>query len=656
MWKRLHRPTSPTAVRIGNPTLLETSLDEDSAANLRDLYPDDSHLATVPGKAAAGRSKSKESGGKNAVRYDETPQGAERKSCKREQDILIFTYRHKNDSNARSSTARPVSSVYSQPSPTMQTHQQQPKLDIPRASSIYPDDVSPPDSPRPGDGARSSSPNVSPITDAGSGHRLSSSSRPYVSNIPLPKQKSSGGTAAFISGWREKIAAAQASGKMKWDDYSGEPTGSERGKPQSVIPGSNQFASSGYGTSTTITSQAPDNKSRFGTTLRKVPRKDVNASPSPPPKEEWKGASGRAPIIQPIQNKPDPQGTKKSFPTPSQRRQKQGIRQAIGLKSPEGRSSPAQEREQSSPKEAGEQATKIKLARVTEEFDPSAYEGSDVETPRQEYTQSPLSMPPRTDSVGVLDHSADKGDPLPGSNTLSSPDQAPPLPRKVSTEPVAKRPVPPQITPRTTSLPPTNDYSEEQLHTAIRNLNIPNEPASRFSATTYNTTIQDLGDTPKQSFDEPPLPPQVAESVLNRKRPVPAAGNFGRAKTPTRKPTPSEINVDKDSKSLPQQPAEETIVDRVVLLEAKLNSLNKRKQNLQTVIHELTNVVQPSSATYDKASRQEIKKSVEGFKIESAAVVKEIHETGLKLHRALKKRDESSAYEPTGLWVRRVTG
>ena len=567
--------------------------------------------------------------------------------------------RQVTDPNSRNSAARrPVSSVYSQPSPTMQTHQQ-PKIDIPRSSSIYPDDVSPPDSPRAGDGARTSSPNVSPITDAGSGHRLSSSSRPYASNIPLPKQKASGGTTAFISNWKEKLRDAQAagSGKMKWDDYSGEPTGSDKGRMGQVIPAvaATQFDKPGMGVRTTVTSQPPATKSIFGTTLKKVPRKDKNA-PSPPPKEEWKGASGRAPIVPPVQNKPDPRGTKKSFPTPSQRRMKQGSRQATTIKSsPEDRSPPAHALGKSSPRQMADRATHQKLAEVAEDFDRNAFEGSDMDTLRHEYTDSPLNIPARTDSIGVFDHGLGKGDPLPSSNNLPEVREPSPTVRKVATEPIAKKPLLPEISQRTTSLPPANDFLDEQLYSAVHQLDLHNEPASRFSATTYNTTIQDSPDTPKRSFDEPDLPP-VPDSILNRKRPVPVSGSFGRSKPPSRKPTPSELtHIDSEGKSLPQQPPEETIVDRVILLEAKLNSLHKRKQNLQTVIHELTNVVQPSSAAYDKASRQEIKKTVEGLQTESATIVKEIHETGLKLHRALKKRDESSSYEPTGLWVRRVT-
>ena len=123
----------------------------------------------------------------------------------------------------------------------------QPRLDIPRASSVYPDDVSPPDSPQPGeDGARSASPNVSPITDGSSGHRvharLGSNNHP-----PLPHQDSSETISSqSVSRWREKIAAAKAltqdgQRKTMWDDYSGEPTGSGTGKTGQVEPRDTKF-------------------------------------------------------------------------------------------------------------------------------------------------------------------------------------------------------------------------------------------------------------------------------------------------------------------------------------------------------------------------------------------------------------------------------
>ena len=94
-------------------------------------------------------------------------------------------------------------------------------------------------------------------------------------------------------------------------------------------------------------------------------------------------------------------------------------------------------------------------------------------------------------------------------------------------------------------------------------------------------------------------------------------------------------------------------MDIVTLLEAKLQSLHRRKNNLATVIAELDTVAHPTSAAYDAASRMEVQRTVDSLEAESAAVAKEIHETGLMLHRALKRRDERA--EPTGLWVRRVT-
>ena len=54
MWKHLNRPTSPTTLRIGNPILIETTLDRESAATLRDLHSDTRH--TPAGRAAQGHS------------------------------------------------------------------------------------------------------------------------------------------------------------------------------------------------------------------------------------------------------------------------------------------------------------------------------------------------------------------------------------------------------------------------------------------------------------------------------------------------------------------------------------------------------------------------------------------------------------------------
>jgi len=50
------------------------------------------------------------------------------------------------------------------------------------------------------------------------------------------------------------------------------------------------------------------------------------------------------------------------------------------------------------------------------------------------------------------------------------------------------------------------------------------------------------------------------------------------------------------------------------------------------------------------------KRKVEGLKTELAEIQREEYELGLKLHRAYKRLDRDAEYEPTTLWVRRVTG
>jgi len=57
-----------------------------------------------------------------------------------------------------------------------------------------------------------------------------------------------------------------------------------------------------------------------------------------------------------------------------------------------------------------------------------------------------------------------------------------------------------------------------------------------------------------------------------------------------------------------------------------------------------------------RRKRDEEKRKVEGLREEEADVRREEHDIGLRLHRAYKRRDKDAVYEPTGLWVRRVTG
>jgi len=96
--------------------------------------------------------------------------------------------------------------------------------------------------------------------------------------------------------------------------------------------------------------------------------------------------------------------------------------------------------------------------------------------------------------------------------------------------------------------------------------------------------------------------------------------------------------------------------NRIDALQAKLDDLARRRGNIGTIINELTQVVQPSSITYDLATRSEVKRTVQSLNNELAEIKKEEHDLGLKLLRALKKRDDDDIYsEPSGLWIKRVT-
>lgn len=169
------------------------------------------------------------------------------------------------------------------------------------------------------------------------------------------------------------------------------------------------------------------------------------------------------------------------------------------------------------------------------------------------------------------------------------------------------------------------------------------EPRSRFSATTYATT-------------EPGSPPPISESF---DQPLPGIGSRMHqisAKNTTRKPTPSQMTTVSETGTGPQTQPETNITSRIDDIKSKLADLARRKTNIDTMIHELTQVIQPSSIAYDMATRSEVNKTVTSLNNELADIKKEEHELGLKLLRAYKKRDKGDIYanEPT-LWVKRVT-
>ena len=567
------------------------------------------------------------------------------------------------------SEAPTASSVYSQPSPELDDNATQKNGHNIRSSSLYPDDISPLGSPRlndgdTGQGARIS-PDISPVSDSPS--PLINRSPVFVSdrfnsNIPVAKK-----TRKF---WNRPSTNSPERGSSltHWDVYSGEPTTREKGKPPQTTPSAvrlNAGPSPGrlnanfesFGTSTHISG---------GSTIgrKRVASRDLNKTPIVRP--EWRGAGGRHKIVNPLLDKPLPPGESLTFPVGSDKSQQDQIHRDRIADSSTPSSSPHQSvnRPTQPSNILNDKALGLPVALpdAMTEISPDSVisyaiqQNTQSSNPRlsTDDARSPLSRNPSNEEV------KDR-----------QPQTLPDVPQTIFDE----APVPhlqqmqergPQITSEAVlnngEIERNSSQTGSRLHTDIQHIHLQDQPPSRFSSTTYATT----------AYDSPPTTPEVGSyspavsaisttpnSILNRKRPVPSAG-ISNSKALARKPPPSELGKPTQTpeghrKPLPKSPPETKATSRISSLEAKLDDLHQRRKNLHTVIHELTNVVQPSSIAYDMASRQEIKKTVEGLSRELAEVVKDEHDTGLRLHRALKRDDEFAAYEPTSIWVRRVT-
>lgn len=255
-------------------------------------------------------------------------------------------------------------------------------------------------------------------------------------------------------------------------------------------------------------------------------------------------------------------------------------------------------------------------------------------------------------------------------------------------------------------LPPSVSTIERNFDTALSGVKVfssspphlkhyPNE-VSRFSVTTYAPST--IGNSPRMSTDSAPPMPDInqtkyrnpslystsnasqhsVDSMLNRKRPVaPSTHTFDRTTAELERPNlPRDTTLKvlairehkaETGKALPKSPLELNQADKCLALQAHLDDLELQKQNIERSINAMTKLI-PSEMTglppglgtegrrIEMARRENEKKKVEGLRAELANVKKLEQETGIKLHRALRKRDETGGYEPSGLWVRRVTG
>ncbi|KAL6718918.1 hypothetical protein ACLMJK_003153 [Lecanora helva] len=720
MWKRLSTKDRQFDRTVGSPTLVETTADQQIFRKSTDINNGSFSISARPAFGRKGTDDVLKELPALPFRSLQIPGVGETRPM---------------------SEVQTVSSVYSQPSPEMNNGTSTDNHP-PRSSSLYPDDVSPPESPHVDndDKGRSGrgSPDVSPISESSNPsmkHSPISNLGRFNSNLPVPKK-----TRKF---WNRPSPDTQEQGAKltHWDVYSGEPTTSEKGKPPSTTPSAVKLNAdpsparlNGYGTSTHISAGSPNSTNVIG--RKRVASRDINNTPIIRP--EWKGAGGRHKIVNPLLDKPLPPGKTPTFPTGSEKhreeqKEKERVAAELVREQQEQREQEQrmkerdeyQKKQEAAAKEAEEnarhQAQQMHEARVTHKE--TKHKEEDLRGEEMNEGKYPSAMNDRSrptgqtvparqssvimDKVDVNEHTqnpngANLNDvtprhslkPLPlRSSSLTPPDDTrSPLARNPSNEAMQDRrsqPLPnlPQneppaanvttghklrgFSPATPTVVPRQKFDEDdpsriehRFQADLRQMHLQGEPPSRFSATTYATTnYESPPDTPDLSSNSPSTftsATTTPNSILNRKRPVPPAG-IPNSKVISRKPTTSGSSVatqatpESKRKSLPKSPPEVNAVSRVASLQAKLDNLRRRRGNLQTVIYELTHVVQPSSIAYDMASRQEIKKTVEGLNNELADVIKDEHETGIKLHRTMKRDDEFAAYEPTSIWVRRVT-
>lgn len=557
----------------------------------------------------------------------------------------------------RNSKFRPASSIYSQPSPNPIVTRF-PRNSYATPSTTYTEEVSPPSSPE-FDGTRGiqrsqnqpKDEEVSPIDEMPdiSNLGVSGSARPSSkqgsSNIPVlrrEKRRNQVAAAAANLVTRKELGGGQGrpAKNPSWDPYSGEPTTSERGKKQTTKPG--EFTPPGLrsvhgltgqalGNSSTI-SAAPAKNISFGDRVRKLKGNTI-----PEEKPEWKGASGRVTLVPTTADRLDLPPL--SVPQKSTKRVASPILESKSPVSPQSGG-------ETDPASAQRQRNNPTIRAVLSDSAGNAPR-------RKNIPSAALPDPFVTDN---------------GPRTQTRRD----LPVETQTE----------ESPSVEELKFRDNYKDLSL-TAPAAPEPYIQPPSRFSISTYAPS--EAQTTPRPSTDnwEPvppmPTPPQsytsnMQSSILDRTRPKVGPGPRG-AHNVTRKAVNSSTPVfislksGNDSKrgsiasnigkSLPHTPAEAESQDLISSLQAQLDDLAHRRNNITKGIRQMTELMPTDSIILTaevRRKREDEKRKVEGLREEEADIRQQEHDIGLRLHRAWKRKDKEAVYEPTGLWVRRVTG
>jgi hypothetical protein len=141
----------------------------------------------------------------------------------------------------------------------------------------------------------------------------------------------------------------------------------------------------------------------------------------------------------------------------------------------------------------------------------------------------------------------------------------------------------------------------------------------------------------------PPPPPPVRTSSL---RPREAPQPRGERELPARPPSPPA------SPEMPKEPEQPR--GHIEQLEYEQAQHEACKKELRTEIYGIEQTLK--TATMDRSLRERLKARLDELQQEYADAEKMVHDLGLKLYRAYRRRDKRDGVEgPTHLWVSRVT-
>ena len=516
---------------------------------------------------------------------------------------------------------------------------------------------------------------VSPVDESRGRRAVSAqtnSNIPVLKKAPLAVRGASGSSAQKF--WGGKVAP---NSKVRWDVYSGEPTSSNAGKAGQVNPHTYAQESlsppsdrkpMGYQVSVSgpqdntkkngASSERAERANRFGT---RPPPVDTSISVAKT-REPWKGASGRAEIVQPFKD----QLPKK--PLKSRREE--------SPKSPDVSTANALSPSAAAVKGAPARADTAPVADDPEGFDSH----DDPDDPIKPIV--PLKVgrttPPRSIAPPASPH-------YPATQSLASPvfprgsaglppnSYATPITPTKNEHSGLKQEQTPEASIAPNTKVPRKSIESTPGSTASKDIG----PTSRFSWTTYNTSTTYQHSPPPSP--PPPLPDvapssrqqplSAAASILNRKRPIAPSD-----KIPIRKPivptTARPLNMASSNppspgaastfstntqKALPRPPTEISAADHVDILEAQMDDLRIRRSNVYRLLNDLNNMAPPNPLVTDFKRMRLVEKRKKDFEDELAEIKREEHDIGLKLHRAWRKRENADPGSESAIWIRRVT-